>query len=769
VTLVGAAVSRLEDDRLVRGAGHFVADVRLDGMVEVAFVRSRVPHARVRSVDTVAARALEGVLAVVTAADLAGVAPFPDWLDYARPVAAPLLCEHVRYVGAPIAAVVAADRYLAEDAAELVEVGYDELPAVATIAAALEPGAPRLFPDWPDNRVADHQAFDPEVEEALRAAPTVVRGTYRSGRHSAVPVETRGAVAEHRDGRLTVWSTTQSPHIERTTLALVLGVPEETIRVVAPDVGGGFGVKSHVYPEHALVPWLALRLGRPVRWIEDRGEHMTATCHARDQVHELEAAVDGDGRITALRSRIVCDVGSGELFFPGVAPSFVAGAMCTGPYRIDKAESSVTCVVTNKTPSGAYRGFGLPEAVFALERLVDRAARAAGVSPVDARRRMLLEAGELPYTTPSGARIDSGSHREAFELVVARCEEALAAARANDPAVRVGVGYANVVEGVAPTYYRATGRWKADDACTLRLDPDGRVVASAGVSGSGQGVETMVATLAAEALGLSLEAVAVELGDTDACPYGLGGWGSRSTVVAGGAILEAAAVLRAKVLAAAGRLLEAAPEDLVLAGGVHVAGAERRRVTLAEIADAEPGLEAGAVYDPPGVDHELDEDGRMNASATYVNGAHGAVVAVDVETGAVRILDYAVAHDCGTVLNPALVAGQIHGGVAQGIGGALYEELPYGSDGQPRVRTLADYLAPTATEIPHVAFEQLETPGPELPLGAKGTGEAGAIGPAAAIANAVSDALADLGVEITETPITPAAVRRLIREARAAL
>ncbi len=779
-TFVGVHGARLEDDRLLSGTGRYVADVKLQNVAEVTFVRSQVAHAQIREVRLDAARRVDGVLAAVAAADLNGVSPFPDFIKHARPVRAfPLFEGRVRYVGAPIAAVVAEDRYRAEDGAELVEVDYDELPVIASIEAALAPDARLLFDDWPDNRMVDVRRSNPDVDRELDSG-RVVRASHRSHRHTGVPLETRGVVAEFNDGRLTVWTSTQNPHIERTTLSYVLGVPERNIRVIAPDVGGGFGSKTHVYPEDAVVAWLAMRLKRPVRWIEDRLEHMVSACHAREQVHEMEAAVADDGTISALRCRIVCDVGSGEIFPPGVNTSFVSSSVFTGPYRIPVADVSVSSVVTNKTPSGAYRGFGIPEMCFALERLVDKTARSAGADPVEVRRKMLLRPEDLPYTLPSGARIDSGSHLEAFERAVELAQAALERARARfagDPDIRVGVGYATYVEGVAPTYFGTTGHWTSHDACTLRVEPDGGVVVSVGVSTAGQGLRTMVATLAADALGVPMEDVTVVMGDTDLCPYGLGGWGSRSTVIGGGAILKAAGQVRERVLRIAAHLLEAAPEDLLLEDGrVHIAGTERG-VSLAEVSTVaqirtadlppgvEPGLDVTATYDPPGLEHRPDESGRMNGAATYTNATHAAVVKVDVQTGVVEILDYIVAHDCGTLINPDIVDGQVHGGVAQGIGGALYENLVYGPDGQPLASSFMDYLLPSATEVPQMVIEHFESPAPEMPLGVKGAGEAGTIGPPAALANAVSSALEEFEVDITETPITPAAVRRLIRDA----
>lgn len=568
-------------------------------------------------------------------------------------------------------------------------------------------------------------------------------------------METRGCIGEFRQGRLTLWTATQSPHIVRTTLSYVLPIAERDIRVVAPDVGGGFGTKCHVYPEEVVVSWLAMRLGRPVRWIEDRAEHLVATNHAREHVIELDGAVDEDGRIVALRSRILHDVGSAEIFMAGINPTFVLAGHLTGPYKIDVVENSITQVVTNKTPSGAFRGFGIPEAVFALERFVEKAAREVGVDPLDARRRMLLDQEDLPYLTATGAQLDSGSFRESFERVVELGAAAEAQAREryrDDPRARVGVGYAVYIEGTAPSYFGTTGHWTSYDSATIRVEPDGSVVVSVGVTTTGQGVTTMVATLTADAIGVPLEDVRVQIGDTDVCPYGLGGWGSRSAVVGGGAVLKAAGQVREKTLRIAAHLLEVAPEDLELAEGrIHVRGSEESAVSMADVGraatvrtvdlppDIEPGLEATATYDPPGIQHWPDENGLINGAAAWANAAHAVVAKVDIEIGGVEILDYFVVHDCGPLINPMIVEGQVQGGVAHGIGGTIYENMVYTQEGQPLAATFMDYLVPTATEIPPMVIEHFESASPKMPLGVKGVGEGGTIGPPAAIANAVAN------------------------------
>ena len=440
----------------------------------------------------------------------------------------------------------------------------------------------------------------------------------------------------------------------------------------------------------------------------------------------------------------------------------------------------MTCVVTNKTPSGAYRGFGAPEAALAIERFISKVALVAGVDPIDARRRMMFDPGDLPYVQPSGNRIDSGSHRAAFERAIELGRAALERRRSANRGdrIRLGLGYCQYVEPTAPSYFGTTGHWAAYDTSSINVQPDGGILVSCGVAAIGQGTETTIAAIAADALQVPLEQVTVLIGDTDSCPYGLGSWGSRSAVVFTGSVLKAAAIVRRKAITVAASLLEADERDLVLeVGRFHVAGSPTPAVGWAEVATAacvrtvdlpvgvEPGLEATVAYEPPNLDHKMDAQGRMNGAATWANASHSGVVAVDIDTGAVRILDYIVVHDCGRVINPVIVDGQVHGGVAQGIAGALYESIVYDSNGQPQTTSFMDYLLPSAAEMPRLVVEHFESPAPEMPLGLKGVGEAGTIGPGAVMANAVSDALADFGVDITETPITNTAVLRALAAA----
>lgn len=778
---IGSREPRIEDDLLLTGRATFVADIRLPGMVELAMLRSPVAHARIVEVDVEQARALPGVHLAATASDLDGVAPFPDFMSWARPVTHfPLATDRVRHVGQAVAFVVAENRYVAEDALETIAVDYDMLPVVASLDDALAEGAPRLYDDWPDNLITDVPSPEMDGLDEVFARHRVVRGRYVSHRHSGVPMETRGAVADWRSGRLTLWTSHQSPHVERTILSRVLGLQERDIRVIAPAVGGAFGVKCHVYPEDVLACWAAMRLERPVRFVEDRYEHMVSTNHARDQVHELEAAVAEDGMIKALRVRIVQDIGSGQIWYTGVCPSFVSGAVCTGPYRIPLRDLRVQCAVTNKTPSGAYRGFGVPEMVFALESLIEDIARDRGVDSRELRRKMLITSDELPYKTPGGAILDSGSFEDAFERAAELLDFSAEEARrrhAGAPNVRIGSGLATFWEGTVPSYYGTTGYFYGQDSASIRVEPDGSVVVAVGTTTSGQGVPTYVATITADLLGMRRESVQVQSGDTDTCPYGLGGWGSRSAVVSGGAVSLAADEIRSKALKIAAHLLEADVDDVAVEDGrFHIRGAPATSVSWADVATVaqirivdlppgvSPGLEAQAVYHPPTLEHSPNAKGEWNAAAGIVNATHVAVVKVDLDSGVPEILYYGVVHDCGPLVNPMIVEGQVLGGVAQEVGGTFYEHFVYDEDAQPLAVNFVDYLVPTASEVPEVDIVHFETPSPNTAFGLKGAGEGGTCGVPAALTIAVNDALREFGVRFDELPITPTRIRAAIRD-----
>lgn len=774
-TMIGASVRRREDRRLLTGNGRFVDDLKLSGLLHAAFLRSPHAHARIEAIDPAETVGLAGVEAVLTGKDTADLGPLPAHLwasiapaiqNWLQPVlrfdSQPLLAlDRVRHVGEPVAVVVATDRYRAEDALELIRVEYVPLPAIVRPEQALAADALRLNPEWPDNVSLQVKGTLGDPDAAFQAASSSVRLHLRMQRHTGVPIETRGVVAsfDRRTGELTVWSNTQIPHVLRDVMAEMLHLAANRVRVVAVDVGGGFGIKAIVYPEELLVPLLALRTGRPVKWTEDRLEHMSGSLHSRDQEHEIEACADAEGRLLAIRDRFIVDTGAYNPL--SLTPAVNTIAHLVGPYRVPNLAVEARVVLTNKTTNAPYRGAGRPEAVWAMERALDRLARAAGLDPVEIRLRNTVTADEMPWDTRLFYRdgqplvYDSGNYLLCLERALAlvgypafRGEQAAARGKGR----YVGLGIAAYVEGTGVGPF---------EGATVRIDSSGKVVVFTGACSQGQGHETVFAQLCAEALGARYEDVTVIGGDTSGIPYGLGTLASRSVVVAGNAVVQAAQAVRDKALEAAAELLEASPQDLLLeASEIYVAGAPDRRLTLREIADAcapgqalpagrEPGLEAQVYFRPETV--------------TYANGVHAATVEVDVETGQTTILRYVVVHDCGRVVNPLLAEGQIQGGVAQGIGGALQEEIVYGDNGELLTATFMDYVIPSSVEIPSLTLEHVESPSPRNPLGVKGLGEGGAIPGPAVIANAVEDALLPFGGVIEEVPITPSRLRALLR------
>lgn len=763
---IGASLARKEDDRLVRGAGRYVGDISFPGQLHATFVRSTFAHARITGIDASAALGAPGVIDVLTASDVPS-GPMPPFLwdtppeklvaelkPMLRPCHPPLLpSDRVRFVGQAIAVVLAESRYAAEDAAALVEVDLDPLPALGTIDAALASGATIVHDGWDDNVAVRFTVRKGEVDDAIGAAHTVVSETFEMQRQAGVPMETRGAVARvDADGHLTLWSATQNAHPLRRALSRVSGLPPERVDVIAPDVGGGFGTKGVLYPEDLIVGLAVLRLGRPVKWIEDRIEHMQSAIHAREQRHSIRLAFDGEGRILALNDRFIVDTGA---FNPlGLVIPYNTIAHLMGPYRVPTFEAVGTCVITTKVPTAPYRGAGRPEAVFAVERAIDRAAEGLGIDPVELRARNLLRPDELPFEVGILYRdgeplvLDSGD----YPRTLARAAELLGyeafraeQARERQPGRLLGLGVACYVEG--------TGIGPFEGA-SVRLDPaSGAVSASTGACSQGQAHETVFAQICADALGVHPDRVSVSGGDTRELERGWGTVASRSAVVAGNAIRSAATSLRTRVMNAAAERLEAAAADLVLEGDrVVVAGAPERSVALADLATHDPDVLRSTEYFEPG-------------TVTWANGAHAVAVEVDAETGEIAILRYAVVHDCGTVINPVVVDGQVHGGVAQGIGGAIFEEVLFDEEGQLLNATMADYLVPTATEVPPMELDHLETPTPMNPLGIKGVGEGGAVPVAAAIAGAVEDALRPFGARVRRTPLSPSAVRQLIQDA----
>jgi carbon-monoxide dehydrogenase large subunit len=768
MSAIGRPMRRTEDARLLTGRGKYAADFRAPGMLHAAVLRSPHAHASLGAIRTRDALALPGVAAVVTSQDLGDIGRIPVRLGPRPSIVAclqpPLARDKVRYVGEPVAFVVAESRYLAEDALEAIQVGYEPLPTVADARRAVEPGAPLLHEAIASNVVATLDTRRGDAEAALASAHTRVRERFAVQRHTGVPMETRGlsAAFDPGTGVLRLWGVAKVPHFNRRVLADLLGHPEHLIHFVEMEVGGGFGIRGEFYPEDLLVPWAAMRLRRPVQWIEDRREHLMAANHSRQQWHETELGFDRDGKIVALVDRFLTDMG-GYIRTHGVLVPELTGALLPGPYRIPNYLSEIRCVLTNKTPTGTYRGPGRFECTFVRERLMDIAAARLGIDPLALRRRNFVTPAEMPYEV-GGASLnqrtvyDCGDYASALDKAL----EALGyeAARREQAEARrqgryVGIGVASLVEkaGLGPWEY-----------ARVEIDATGHVVLYSGVAAVGQGIDTTLAQVAADELGVPPERITVVHGDSARVPFGVGGFASRGASVALPAAAMAARKVRDKLLKVAAATLEAAEEDLVLAdGAVHVRGLPDRRATFRELARA-------AVPGPPGMEPGLYATDFFQApKMTYPYGTHAAVVEVDPDTGEVRILKYAIAYDIGKAVNPMIVDGQMIGALAQGIGGALYEELVYDEQGQLLTTTFMDYLVPTAMEMPETTAVRIleETPTPLNPLGVKGAGEGGSSGCGGALANAVADALAPLGIPITALPLTPDRLSALIRAARA--
>jgi len=771
--MIGSRVERLEDRDLLRGKGRFVDDVVLPNMLHAAFVRSPHGHAAIRGIAKAQAAALPGVHAVLAREDLlphlrnerlvVGLPSKSYKQDLNRPV---LAIDEVVHVGEPVAIVVADDRYVAEDGAALVEIEYDPLPAVADCCAALAPGAPVVHRGAPHNLLAEFRMGYGDADAAFAKAAHVFSESlwqHRGGSHS---IECRGAVAAYDaiEDRLTLWSSTQMPHQAMRQLCDMLGRDENRVHVVTPDIGGGFGPKLVFYPEDVATALAAIILGRPVKWIEDRREHFVATTQERDQYWDVEIAVDRDARILGIRGTIVHD--HGAYTARGVNLPHNSAETVPLQYDVPAYAMNVRVALTNKVPVTPVRGAGHPQGTFAIERLLDQVAREMKLDRAEVRRRNLIPPEKMPYETRLKARggrpvlLDSGDYP--------RCQaEALARAGWSDFPARqqaarksgryLGIGMAN--------YCKGTGRGPFESA-TVRIGPSGRVHVYTGAAAMGQGTKTMLAQVVAEQLGADLANVTVTTGDTAAIALGLGGSNSRQTVMAGSSAHVAAVKVREKTLAIAAQLLEAAAQDLEIVGDhVRVKGVPDMKVGLAMVARAVAGTAGFSL--PQGMAPGLEATEQIVIDdMAHANGTAVAEVEVDVETGRVDVLRFVAVHDCGRMVHPTLVDGQIAGGTAHGIGNALYEWMGYDADAQPVTTTFADYLLVTATEMPRVEIAHQESPSPLNPLGVKGVGECGVVPVTAAVASAVEDALSPFGVRIAQTPIFPAQIVKLIEEAR---
>jgi carbon-monoxide dehydrogenase large subunit len=773
----GTSVRRKEDARLLTGRGRYVSDLVLPRMRHVTFVRSPVAHARLGGIDTTEALDVEGVHAVFTGEHPAmrGVAlraqsALPGYVETDQP---PLARGKVRFAGEAVAAVVGDDRYRAEDGAEGVDVEYE--PLLPTVCAWVDPIDP-VHDEAPDNLLLSRTFRAGDVEDALARADVVVERELTTNRHAGNPIECRAGVARYEaaDRRLTFWSGTQVPHLVRTQLAELLGLSEGDIRVIAPDVGGGFGVKAVLYPEDVALCLMAIAMpDTALKWVEDRVEHLLAATHARDHRYVLRAGFAADGELLAVTADVWCNTGAYSVYpwTAGIEP-LMAGGLLTGPYKLAHYECTVRGVATNTSPSGPYRGVARPSTVFAMEALMDSGARALGMDPIALRRRNLILPADIPYKMPSRLVDDSGAYEacldravEVFDVEGWRAEQARRRAAGERP-VGIGVGIYNELTGLGraasagPRMPFRTGH----DACTVRVNPDGRVTVFSGVTSQGQGLETTMAQVVADALGVAYDDVTVRYGDTDESLWGFGAFSSRQAVIGGGAAHLAGAHVRDRVLALAGALREVDVADLDLRGGqVHVRGQEKPIISLAEVARVaylqsdrlpegfEPGLEGTRFYDP--------------IRGAFAAGVQLGALEFDPVTGETTILSWVCVEDAGTIVHPVIVDGQIAGSIAQGIGGAMYEHLVYDDAGNLTTGTLLDYLMPTSGEIPELTIDHVSTPAPN-PTGVRGVGEGGTLGPNAVVAGALADAL---GVEVDDLPVTPARVWELVhvrKEAR---
>lgn len=791
--LVGKRIKRTEDPRLIKGLAHYVDDIGLPGTLHVAFVRSMYAHARINSIDTTEAMKAPGVLAVYTGKDIANVGPVPCAAalpDLKVPDYRVLATGKALFVGHPIAAVVATDKYLARDAVDLVAVDYEELPAVVDVETAAN-GGNLVHENFGDNIAYKLTSGEGDIEAAMKAADKIVSQKMVHQRLAPIAMEPRGVLARYFPGEeeLTVWSSTQIPHLLRTQLALMIGIPENKLRVITPEVGGGFGSKLNVYAEEALLGWISMQLGKPVKWIESRRENVQATIHGRAQVGTIEAGVKNDGTITGLRYNVVADLGAYHQLLTPAIPT-LTGLMLSGAYKIPAIQMNVQGVFTNKMSTDAYRGAGRPEATYVVERIMDVIARELNLDPVAVRRQNFPNADEFPFHTATGLEYDSGDYEAALAKALdlsgyQKLRTAQAQARADGRIM--GIGLSSYVEicALGPSQAMPAGGW---ESATVRIEPTGKVTVMTGASPHGQGQETSFAQIAADELGVALNDVTVIHGDTGIVQYGIGTFGSRATAVGGTAMFIAIEKLKEKAARIAAHILQCEASSLAFEGGRY----SRQAAAAATAGVSEPDVPvgeapAGALPEPDTegrrtlsiqeialiahIAKELPPDTEPGLSATYFFepknftfpfGTHICVVEIDKDTGETKIVKYVAVDDCGKVINPLLVDGQVHGGIVQSIGQALYEEVVYDEQGQLVTGELMDYALPKASQMPWFETDRTETPSPVNPLGVKGVGEAGTIGATPAIVNAVVDALSPYGVKHVDMPIRPENVWKLI-------
>jgi len=774
--LVGARVKRREDPRLIQGRGTYVDDIKIPGLRHLAFKRSDVAHGRIRSVDVRAAEAMPGVEAVFTGVQIADlVDPMPIWTAFPSPAYRAVAMDVVRFVGEPVAVVVAADRYVARDAADAIIVDYEMLPAVVDPELAMAGQPACLHEDFennlavpfvpsgtgvsPDMTVVDDSAID----EAFSNAEVVISQRMVNQRLAPSPMEPRGVVAHYEQGKdtLTIWSSTQSAHVVRSLVAKMLGLGESQVRAIAPEVGGGFGCKVNVYGEGYVAAALSRRLGLPLKWIEDRSEAFMATTHGRDIIGYVDLAAKKDGTVLGLRLRLIADVGAYNMLFTAGIPTFTT-LMASATYRIPALRTTVTEVFTNKTPTDAYRGAGRPEATYFVERAMDMLARELAMEPAEVRRKNFIQPTEFPYATQMGAVYDSGDYEKALDKALKTSGwEQLKTERdgAKAEGRLVGLGLSMYVEvcGIGPSAMLPSGGW---EHAQVTIERDGRVSATTGVSPHGQGNETTFAQMLGDQLGVPIEHITIHHGDTAVVKQGVGTFGSRSQAVGGAAMHMAGGKVKTKMAKFAAAMLEASEHDLVFENGkISVKGSPASAKSFADVAafayrplplpdDLEPGLSEEAFFEP--------------SANTYPFGCHISMLEIDRDTGEPTLLKFVAVDDAGHLINPLIVEGQIHGGLAQGIGQALIEEVIYGDDGQLLTGSFMDYAMPRATDFPRFELESTVTPTPVNPLGAKGVGEAGTIGSTPCIVAAAVDALSEFGVKHLDIMLRPEKLWRII-------
>ncbi|MBF6569861.1 MAG: xanthine dehydrogenase family protein molybdopterin-binding subunit [Candidatus Binataceae bacterium] len=769
---IGQRIRRREDPKLIAGKASYVDDIRLEGTLCAAFVRSPHAHALIKSIDTSAARRLDGVVHVLVGDDVRGkIGSIPcAWPVANRPFNPVLALDKVRFMGEPVAVVIARDQYLAQDGVDLIEVDYEPLACVIDPEQALAPGAPLIHQEFGTNLVLAAEVASDKVDDIFRRADKIIRFRFANRRLAPSPMETRGVLArfDEGSGELTVWSSTQIPHMLRSYLGKMLGFPENMLRVIAPEVGGGFGAKANIYREEAVIAYLAKQLGRPVKWIERRREDLATLTHGRGQVAEVEGAIRNDGTILAVKARFVGDMGAYLQLLTPMMPS-LSGMMLPNVYNLQALAFEQKLAFTNKMSTDTYRGAGMPEAVAIIEHLVDLAATECNLDPVEIRRRNLVPKDKFPFTSASGVEYDSGNYEAALDKALEMIDYKQLRAdqiEARKQGRHLGIGVCCYVEtsGVGPSSFfpgLVAGGW---ESAKIRIEPDGKVSVMTGSSPHGQGLATTYAQITAEALGIAVEDVRVLHGDTAVVQYGIGTFASRSLAVGGAALSSAIGKLQDKMKRLASFLTEIPPDQMSFGERAIIFNDDpNKSIPLQKVIDAayqfrtpypglEPGLEATSFFEPP------------NCTAPF--GTHIALVEVDIETGSVSILRYVNVYDCGTVINPLIVEGQIHGGTAQGIGQALCEEVVYDDQGQLLSGSLMDYALPRAGMLPMFEVANTVTLTPINPLGAKGIGESGAIGGVSCIASAVLDALKPFGVKHIELPLKAERVWHAIQDAK---